>query len=102
MNKKTEVNLLASIFMKEEDGNTYPCIELSDVDGNCIIGYCTWHSVETLARQYQRDKEYRSKGKYSYYLTWKGNKSKTQLFQKAIQQNYGEPSKYIDKTDNKY
>lgn len=103
--ERKEIVLTGKISMKEErNGDMIPIIELWDGEhrelSNLFMGNCIMHSVETLARIYQKDMEYnRPKGQYHYYIQWEGNKNKTQLFLKTIQQNYGEPNDYIDETD---
>ena len=76
----TEINLVASIFIKKEESGEYPCILLEDSIGNSLIGYCTWNSAESLANRYMLDNEYGRVEKYKYFLTWKGNSNRTQLF----------------------
>lgn len=71
-----KVELIASIFMKQEGDNVYPCIRIDDQEdgnGNALVGYCTHHSAGTLAEIYRKDNEYRAKEKYEYTIRWKGN-----------------------------
>lgn len=97
-----KVLLQGKFYMKAEGDNSYPMIELTDEVGNSFIGKATYLSVEELARQYQKDYEYRNsnQGQIEYFLQYKGNKSITKLFQKSIQQGYGEEPLTSDETNN--
>ncbi len=101
MKERTKILLTASVNLKREGDEGFPTIILRDKDGTTFMGDCLYNSVESLARIYQADREYRTeyRGHFDYYIQWEGNMTEEQLFQKPVIHGYGEPNTYIDETD---
>lgn len=91
----TKVILKASIGIK--DG--YPFITLQDEPGTTMIGTCLYNSIESLARDYQMQNEYRNKETYEYYCIMEGTTEEIKLFQRPVLQIYGEPTLLVDETN---
>ena len=77
----------------------YPTLCLSDEAGATLIGSVLWNSVESLAREYQKDFEYNRPKDNQYYVIFEGQTEEIHLFQKPIVHGYGEPNTYEDLTN---